>query len=100
MGKIDIDDNGELWLSGELTFATTPHLHKLGCHLIMARALTVFNLKNVTVSDNSGTALLAAWTRYAKILKKQVKFTHLPAQLLAMLRLTSLQKLLPIENPS
>lgn len=85
-------------ITGELNFSTSPSLYKQGCHLIAANNFTTFDLQHVSASDNSGTALLVAWTRYAKILGKTIKFTRLPSQLLAMLELTELQKLLPIET--
>lgn len=88
----------ELIITGELNFSTSPSLYRKGCHLIAANTITTFDLQHVSTSDNSGTALLVAWTRYAKILGKTIKFIHPTSQLLSMLKLTELQKLLPIEN--
>ena len=86
-----------LTLSGELSFATAASLYKKGCRLIAAHPKIVFDLRQVTTSDNSGIALLITWTRYTKMLKKSIKFINPPAQLMSMLKLTNLQKLLPIE---
>lgn len=87
-----------LALNGELNFTTTTNLYKKGYHLITNNPMTIFDLQHVTTSDNSGTALLVAWTRCAKILEKSIKFINPPAQLMSMLKLTNLQKLLPIET--
>jgi len=96
MNEIEANSNGDFVISGELSFTTTSHIYRQGCHLIKATDSPVFDLKRVTSSDNSGPALLAAWTRFAKTLSKTLCFVNLPRQLLAMLKLTNLQQLLPI----
>lgn len=98
MSDIQTNAAGTLILTGELSFATATGLYKKGCHAIATHHNTIFDLHHVTTSDNSGPALLVAWTRYAKILNKSLKFIAPPLQLLSMLKLTDLQKLLPIEG--
>ena len=85
-------------VTGELSFLSVPKLQKIGYHFITESAKPVFDLKQVTVEDNSGLALLVEWARFAK--KEQGKticFINLPGQLLDIAKLSGLEHILPIK---
>lgn len=87
-------------LSGALNNYTVPELWQLGQDILkddLARLL-IFNLEHVTQSDSSGVALLIAWTRMLKRRDQKIRFMALPAQMLAIIRLSELEKILPINH--
>jgi phospholipid transport system transporter-binding protein len=53
-----------------------------------------FDLTAVTECDSVALALLTALTRDAKKLGKQIRFTHVPEQLMAIAQLSDVDKIL------
>jgi phospholipid transport system transporter-binding protein len=90
-------DNGQIKVSGELTFATVPYLRLAGDSLITKCPQLIFDFSAVTHTDSASLALLTAWTRKAKQLKKTLQFIRLPQQLFEIARVSGLDKILPIE---
>lgn len=91
ISSVEINAAGQLLVSGCLNFATVPQLAIRGCQLIAASPQPVFDLHGVTKSDNAGLALLVAWVKCAKRMRKAVKFSHIPQQLLAIAKVSGLQ---------
>ena len=57
-----------------------------------------FDLKKVTVEDNSGLALLVEWVKFTKQkLDRSINFINVPDLLLDIARLTGLENILPIK---
>ncbi len=85
-------------LSGALNTYTVPGMWLLSQAILKndKTSLVLFNLENVTQSDSSGVALLIAWTRMLKRYDKKIRFVALPAQMMAIIRLSELEKILPI----
>lgn len=98
MSKIEVNSQGHFVVIGELSFQTVPQINVRGKQLIAASPLPVFELQNITSSDNSSVALLTSWVRYAKNLHKRILFVDLPKQLLDIVEASGLEKLLPIKN--
>lgn len=88
-------------LSGSLNTNTVPGLWQLSQNILKndKTSLVIFNLKDVTQSDSSGVALLIAWTRMLKLREQRIRFVALPAQMLAIIQVSDLENILPI-NPS
>lgn len=99
MSAIEVNSAGQFLVVGELSFNTVTTIRARGCQLIYASPQPVFDLSNVSSSDNSGVALLVLWARYAKNMGKVVWFINLPSQLLDIAELMSLKNLLPIQLP-
>ena len=88
-------------LSGALNTYTVPGLWRLSQNILKndKALLLTFNLEHVTQSDSSGVALLIAWTRVVKQRDQKIHFVALPAQMLAIIRVSDLEKILPINRP-
>lgn len=57
------------------------------------------DLANVTESDSSGLALLLEWLRLARKENRQIRFEHVPQQIVALARISEVDDLL-LENGS
>jgi phospholipid transport system transporter-binding protein len=87
-------------LSGALNTYTVPGVWQLSQNILKndQTALLTFNLEHVTQSDSSGVALLIAWTRMLKQRDQKIRFMALPTQMLAIVRVSDLEKILPINR--
>jgi phospholipid transport system transporter-binding protein len=87
-------------LSGALNTYTVPGLWEFSQDILKndSALLLTFNLEHVTQSDSSGVALLIAWARMLKRRNQKIHFVALPAQMLAIIRLSELEKILPINH--
>jgi len=89
--------DGRWLLSGELGFATVPGL-LAGPGRGLAAAATEVDLAGVTRADSAGLALLVAWTRTSTRAGRTIRFTHVPAQLLSIARVSGLEEILPLAD--
>ena len=96
MNAIEIDAQGNVCVSGELSFTTVPNLEPRGCAYIKQNLHLVIDLAKVTFSDNAGVALLVAWARCAKRGNKKLTFINLPKQLLDLIVASGLKDILPV----
>jgi phospholipid transport system transporter-binding protein len=83
-------------INGELSFATVPLLSKSNRSLIQQNPYTIFDLSQITSSDNTGVALLVSLASFAKSIRKEVAFTNLPKQLLDLVEAVGVREILPI----
>lgn len=83
-GKLTLGNVASLWASSKPLFDITPTPIKL-------------DLKAVTQSDSAGVALLIAWVRYARQQDKEIHLMHLPEQMRAIIKVSGLSNLLPIQ---
>ncbi|HBC71571.1 MAG TPA: hypothetical protein DCZ38_02155 [Coxiellaceae bacterium] len=91
-----VDKDGIVHISGELNFVTVPMLSKNNRSLITNNSEVIFDLSQVTISDNTGVALLIALTSYAKDMGKKISFINLPKQLLELVAAGGVRDILPI----
>jgi len=96
--QITSEANGSLILSGELNYlSVTPELWEQSKKLFEKAPATIcIDAGKITHSDSTGVALLIAWVRQAKKLNKPVQLLHIPEQMRAIIRVSGLEKLLPI----
>lgn len=89
-------------LSGALNTYTVPSIWQRSQNILIndKASLVLFNLEQVTQSDSSGVALLIAWTRMLKHREQKIRFAALPTQMLAIIRVSDLEKILPINRSS
>lgn len=89
-------------LSGALNTYTVPGIWQLSQDIFKndKTSLVLFNLEEVTQSDSSGVALLIAWTRMLRQRDQKIRFVALPSQMLAIIRVSDLEKILPINRSS
>ncbi len=84
---------------GELTFNTVPEVAVKGLALFKGAGKDLrIDLREVSRTDSAGLALLIAWLRYAKKENKNLRFLNIPAQMLALAQISSLDQILPLSE--
>ncbi|MEN8170270.1 MAG: STAS domain-containing protein [Pseudomonadota bacterium] len=91
-------EGGNFQISGELSFKTVNAVLAESKVSIFAEAATQLDLDlgNVARADSAGLALLIQWMRMAREHDTNIRFHHLPKQLLAIARAGELDTLLPV----
>jgi anti-anti-sigma factor len=91
--------NGNWLVAGKLNFQTVAALWQ-SSHLHFQQAMQPIcvDLSGVTQSDSASVALLAAWMRQAHNLQKQIYFKNLPPQMQAIMHVSGLEMILPIQK--
>ena len=92
-----LQQQGEKYtVSGVLNFATVSQLYLTGEQLFNHFEKIEIDFSNAILNDSSALALLIEWTKMARVQKKKIYFSHLPQQLIAIAKLSNLNKILPI----
>jgi len=92
--------SGVFLLTGPLGFETVMGLASAGRSAIAGTDdKVIFDLSKVTSVSSAGLALLVSWLRFARILGKQLTFTHTPDNLIGLARVSGMSDLL-LENPA
>jgi phospholipid transport system transporter-binding protein len=96
--QIQLIQDNTLALSGMLNVTTVTRLWEQSQSLL-ARAATplCIDLKAVSESDSAGVALLIAWVRDLRAQHKTLQFVHLPEQMRAIMHVSGLDTILPIQ---
>ena len=89
---------GRLAINGELTFASVPSLWERCCDRFSGNAKLDIDLSGVQRSDSAGLALLVECVRQAHQTGKSIRFFNIPAQMLAIARVSSLDQVLPLHR--
>jgi phospholipid transport system transporter-binding protein len=95
---ISKDDNGRLRLYGELSFASVPALSAQWPAITSGQAALEIDLSDVQRSDSAGLALLVDCLRQAQQTGQVVRFFNIPAQMLAIARVSGLDQVLPLHR--
>ncbi len=80
--------------SGELTFATAANALRTGAELLARSRATVLDLSRVESGDSAGVAVLVEWLAIAQESGQSLRFEGIPAQMLAIARISDLEDLL------
>jgi ABC-type transporter Mla MlaB component len=87
--------SGAFLLSGPVTMATVARLRGEGLRAFAARSDDLeINLSAVARVDSSSLALLIDWLAWARAARRAIRFTALPAAMLALARLSDVEPLL------
>jgi len=87
---------GRFRLAGHLGFDTA-HDALSQSHVLFADHKRIqLDLSGVGSTDSAGLALLVEWTGWAQREKRKLSFTHVPAQALALAKISEVDKLLPV----
>ncbi|MBS0387564.1 MAG: STAS domain-containing protein [Proteobacteria bacterium] len=87
--------DGHYTLQGALTLATVAGLREQGRAAFgKASGAIVVEMSKVERADSGGLALLVDWLAWAKGAHREMKFTALPAALLALARVSDVEDLL------
>lgn len=90
--------DGRLTLSGELDFTSVTRLNGEALKLLGSAQAVRIDLQGIVRSDSAGLALLIEWMRVARRLDKPIQFLNIPAQMLAIARVSGLDEVLPLSR--
>jgi phospholipid transport system transporter-binding protein len=85
---------GRLVASGELGFETAARALRLGDELLRHEQACVIDLERVQSGDSAGVAVLVDWLASAKARGSSISYLGIPAQMLAIARISDLEDLL------
>jgi len=89
-------EDGCFILTGTLTFKTVPVIWRHGLDLFREAPSLLLDLSGVKRSDSAGVALLIEWMRFARHHNKPISYINMPTQMLAIVRASSLDTILPL----
>ncbi|HHJ16727.1 MAG TPA: STAS domain-containing protein [Gammaproteobacteria bacterium] len=90
--------NGRLELCGDLSFETVPGLWRDCARCFAEQDTLEIDLDGVERADSAGVALLVECMRQAHQSGKTLRFFNMPAQMLALARVSSLDQVLPLQR--
>lgn len=93
---IENGDDGRIRLRGEMTFGTVRDIWEQSQGSFNARGEIIVDLHGVERADSAGLALLVEWMRAARRRQIDIRFLNMPAQMLAIARVSSLDQILPL----
>lgn len=85
--------DGKVFLIGDLTYKSVPSI--IDENLLENNGDILVDLAGINHSDSSGLALLIQWFRQACDSQQQVKFENVPEKMLALAKVSNLDKVLP-----
>jgi phospholipid transport system transporter-binding protein len=92
------DGDGRLIIAGDLSFASVPAVWRQWSAMAVADEVVEVDLSAVVRSDSAGLALLVECLRQARQAGHSVRFFNIPAQMLAMARVSGLDQVLPLQR--
>lgn len=96
--SIQVGENGRLEIHGDLSFDSVPWLWNQCRARFSERDELDIDLSQVERSDSAGVALLVECLRLAHQSGKTIRFFNIPAQMLAIARVSSLDQVLPLQR--
>lgn len=96
--RLEPGEDGRFLLSGMLSFGTVPDLWQRSRALFDGRPQVRIDLGGVERSDSAGLALLVEWMREAARRGAELRFVNMPAQMLAIARVSGLDHILPLSR--
>ncbi len=97
--QLESQGDGRFRVSGVLDASTVRQVLEESHTLFRGTPQVVVDLANVAESDSSGLALLLEWLRLGKKENQQIRFEHVPQQIVALARISEVDELL-LENGS
>jgi phospholipid transport system transporter-binding protein len=92
--RIEPAGDGRLAARGELGFATAAAALEAGLALIGGQRIWTVDLSGVTAGDSAGLAVLVEWVSAARERGATLRYEAVPAQILAVARISDLDGLL------
>lgn len=87
---------GRLEASGGLSYDTAADALRAGLALIPHGKSCTVDLSRVTEADSAGLAVLVEWLATARLRGTTIRYEGIPAQIIAVARLTDLEDLLTV----
>jgi phospholipid transport system transporter-binding protein len=92
--SIRTTESGRLEASGGLSYDTAAEALQAGLALIPRGQGCTVDLSRVTEADSAGLAVLVEWLATARLRGTVIRYEGIPAQIIAVARLTDLEDLL------
>lgn len=92
--SIRASDSGRLEASGGLSYDTAAEALRAGLALIPRGQACTVDLSRITEADSAGLAVLVEWLATARQRGTAIRYEGIPAQIIAVARLTDLESLL------
>lgn len=97
--QIESVGDGVLLVRGDLSFSSVTRVLAQSRPLLsQGSGKLALDLGEVQRADSAGLALLMQWLRMGKEQGLEIRFRHLPEQLLAIARASDLERLIPLEG--
>ena len=96
--RIETGTNGRVEIHGELNFASVALLWNASRECLGEGDALDIDLSHVERSDSAGLALLVECLRHARQSGKTIRFFNIPAQMLAIARVSGLDQVLPLQR--
>lgn len=98
MDKLEFyaEDSGKFRLQGNMSFESSPAALDESMRLFADQPEIELDFSDVSSTDSAGLALLIEWVGWARREQRQLHFSHLPAQALALARISDVEKMLPV----
>ncbi|MGD2074268.1 MAG: STAS domain-containing protein [Gammaproteobacteria bacterium] len=96
--RVEQGRNGRLEIHGDLNSASVARLWREASAWLPAREQLEVDLSHVARSDSAGLALLVECLRRARQTGATIRFFNIPAQMLAIARVSALDEVLPLER--
>lgn len=94
--RLESQGAGHYLLAGELSFNTVPDIASGFDEMINDTDELILDLQGVTRTDSAGLALLMEWMRIAHHRHKRIVLRNMPAQMLAVAKVSELDQILPL----
>ncbi len=94
--RLELGDDRCLYVSGVVSFDTVPRLSEAAERLFQGLDQISVDLSKVTRADSAGLALMVEWMRQARELELPITYLNIPAQMLAIARVSGLDRVLPL----
>ncbi|HVN43498.1 MAG TPA: STAS domain-containing protein [Steroidobacteraceae bacterium] len=95
--QIEQTGPGRLEVRGALSFATAAEALREGIKLIGTAPECTVGLGGVAEADSAGLAVLIEWLASARVRGAQLRYEAIPGQILAVARISEVQRLLGAE---
>lgn len=87
-----------LMLKGSIDFESAVDVLAQGLQLIEQHAYLVFDFSQVVYANSAILPVLLAWQRRALSCNKKIQFVHLPVSVIALVRLSRIEKILGLSG--
>ena len=96
--RIETGAKGRVEIHGDLNFASVALLWNTIRQCLREGDALDIDLSHVERSDSAGLALLVECLRHARQSGKTIRFFNIPAQMLAIARVSGLDQVLPLQR--
>jgi phospholipid transport system transporter-binding protein len=89
-------EGNQCFVTGDLDFSSVVKLWKESLPMLASMRELTFDLSKVTFANSAGVTLLIEWLKYADREKKTISFTHIPASIVSLARISGVDGLIKV----